>query len=223
MQGVGFLTVPVTTCILLITLGTHSTITWRILLGLGCLPGLVLAVLRSTDVTNKTKTTGPSDVQDTPSSSSSSSLSLVQALQTEPKLFRKLLGTAGTWFVFDICFYGNTLFQPYVLTDAFGPKTTLLLSARDTAIVAAIALPGYFVSVYMLGRQSPRYIQLQGFLCMAVLYTIIGIDFHGLARFNKWVMMVLYALTFFFANYGPNATVRMYRLYCCLFVVVCCW
>ena len=32
----------------------------------------------------------------------------------------KLLGTAGGWFLFDITFYGNSLFQPTVLHEARG-------------------------------------------------------------------------------------------------------
>jgi hypothetical protein len=32
----------------------------------------------------------------------------------------KLMGTAGGWFLFDITFYGNSLFQPTVLHEARG-------------------------------------------------------------------------------------------------------
>jgi PHS family inorganic phosphate transporter-like MFS transporter len=35
-----------------------------------------------------------------------------QTLLHEPGLGRKVLGTAGTWFLFDVVFYGNTIFQP---------------------------------------------------------------------------------------------------------------
>merc|ERR1711938_187702 len=35
------------------------------------------------------------------------------------KYWSKLLGTAGGWFLFDITFYGNSLFQPTVLSSVF--------------------------------------------------------------------------------------------------------
>lgn len=41
-----------------------------------------------------------------------SSLSFWQSIRLEPNPFRKLIGTAITWFLFDLLFYGNTLFQP---------------------------------------------------------------------------------------------------------------
>ena len=34
----------------------------------------------------------------------------------------KLMGTAGGWFLFDITFYGNSLFQPTVLHEARPPR-----------------------------------------------------------------------------------------------------
>lgn len=205
MQGVGFLFVAITAYVLLLVLGSTSHLTWRLLLGLGAVPGIILTFARrqhQRDTKNLVR-------QDTTATTETTTeqLSLIEAVKQEDKLVRKLLGTAGTWFLFDICFYGNTLFQPLVLTQAFGTKETLLMSARDTGIVASLALPGYFVSVYMLGRQSPRYIQLQGFFLMAVVYAIIGVDFHGLANI-RWLLLILYASTFFFSNYGPNSTVR---------------
>lgn len=68
------------------------------------------------------------------------------------------------------------------------------------------ALIGYLISIYMVGRQSPRTIQLNGFLCMAVLYAFIGYNFDSL---NKYALLGLYGASYFFSNYGPNTTVRI--------------
>jgi len=75
-------------------------------------------------------------------------------------------------------------------------------------VVALIALPGYFVSVYMVGKQTPKQIQLQGFLIMGLLYAIIGVKFSWLSS-NRLVLVLMYGLTFFFSNYGPNTTTFM--------------
>lgn len=40
------------------------------------------------------------------------------AIKEEKSLLKKLVGTAGCWLLFDILFYGNTLFQPVVLSAA---------------------------------------------------------------------------------------------------------
>jgi hypothetical protein len=43
-----------------------------------------------------------------------------ESIRHEDDLVRKLSGTAGTWFLFDVPFYGNTLFQPIVIEAGFG-------------------------------------------------------------------------------------------------------
>ncbi len=130
--------------------------------------------------------------------------SLLKQIQSEPNLVRKLVGTAGCWFLFDILFYGNTLFQPVVLSAAFGDSASSLAIIHDSICISLLSLPGYFVSVAMVGRQSPKRIQLQGFLFMAGLYTVLGITFEKMHRLS---LLGVYGLTFFFSNYGPNSTV----------------
>jgi len=141
-----------------------------------------------------------------------------KSLFHEPQLGRKVLGTAGTWFLFDILFYGNTIFQPIVIEEAFGNnngKNDGVHSLRKTAMISliltSIALPGYAMAGIMIGqkafclRQTPRYIMLQGFGAMAILYAIIGLNWSYL-RDDPTILVILYGMTFFFANYGPNTT-----------------
>ena len=139
----------------------------------------------------------------------------VQTLLNEPGLGRKVLGTAGTWFLFDIVFYGNTIFQPIVVEAAFGNKNgstgieLLRKTAVDSLILTSIALPGYAFAGIMMGRktfcvtQTPRYVMLQGFAAMSILYATIGINWTYL-RGDPIMLVFLYGMTFFFSNYGPN-------------------
>lgn len=90
------------------------------------------------------------------------------SLQTEERLGRKLLGTAVTWFLFDVLFYGNTLFQPIVIEQAFGSRKELAAEAlirrvtTDSLVLNSISLPGYFVAALLIGKttlgikQTPR-------------------------------------------------------------------
>lgn len=151
------------------------------------------------------------------------------SIRREHHLFRKLMGTAFIWFLFDVLFYGNTLFQPVVLEAAFGGRKAaggrLMVqeAALDSLYVALIALPGYFVAYLVLGEsdndnngrygwakkyipnQTPRYVMLQGFACMSVLYLSIGLAWRQLED-APILLIILYGSTFFFANYGPNTT-----------------
>ena len=279
-QGIGFLMVPALAYPLMIILGEEGLDwVWRLILGIGALPGVILVFLRccigrrrrirgelvpSSEASangasmHSEMDEGDADMlvlgqpgentmplmEDGGSESHEFSqneerqqhVGILESIKSEPNLFRKLCGTAGTWFLFDILFYGNTLFQPIVLESAFGkggnhttalnglgstddaidPQSEfdlLVETSRDSLFLSLIALPGYFVSIAMLGRttccelviQTPRYVQMQGFALMAFLYALIGIFWESLTSMQV-LLVLLYGSTFFFANYGPNAT-----------------
>lgn len=163
--------------------------------------------------------------------------SLWESIASEPNLLRKFAGTAGTWFLFDVLFYGNTLFEPLVLEAAFGSHgdidgySLLQTTVRDSLMISLLSLPGYFVTVAVIGKrtcgccskrssatpnrcgfpscfpcyQTPTFIQMQGFLFMFILYLSIGLFWVALSSI-QWLLLLLYAASFFFANYGPNTT-----------------
>jgi len=162
------------------------------------------------------------DLQQSDNTDAMRSMLVLKAIKEEPNIMRKLFGTAGTWFILDVLFYGNTLFEPIVLDAAFGSSensnsdtiTRILKSESDYFLLHAIALPGYFVTIAVLGMKSgcishtPRHIQIQGFAMMFILYLIIGIMWDSLTQ-NHAVLIIIYGLTFFFSNYGPNSTTFM--------------
>lgn len=276
MQGLGFLVVPLLTHPLLSVMGEAKLdLVWRILLGLGAIPGIILILLRwmdqrrlkmmhepvplcppemlEPDLAFSGNDTGADRVianggdlqvggieadeneeplmddeevrheQDSPAEMPRKGL--WSSIKHEEKLLWKLLGTAGTWLLFDVLFYGNTLFQPIVLEAAFGGASAnsnaddafalLLKTTRDALVLSAIGLPGYFVSTFIMGRrtcyvvhQTPRFIQIQGFLLMSILYAVVGTYWKELKTI-QWLLVLLYGGTFFFANYGPNTTTFM--------------
>jgi len=225
MQGVGYLVVPITAYGLVLIFGESSDLGWRLLLFFGCLPGGILTAIRVQRLYQQKKKIKKKslasqhqgvltkDVKRGIQHEQHPTLrappaTVLESIWLEENLYTKLLGTGGCWLLFDILFYGNSLFQPIVLGAAFGDEETVLKVARDTSIIAAIALPGYIVSIVQFGRQSPRYIQMQGFLIMSILYGFIGYFFEDLAS-HRWILLSLYGSTFFFSNYGPNSTTYM--------------
>jgi PHS family inorganic phosphate transporter-like MFS transporter len=239
-QGLGFVTVPIV-AIFLFQLTDDLNVIWKLLLGLGCVPGFILMILQCRLYAqernqNESISQTENEIEDNEISSGNdseepeefdddgvSSESRLQgdgwfkSLLYEPGLVKKVLGTAGTWFFFDIIFYGNTIFQPIVVEAAFGageaetPIQELSEMSRRSLILTSIALPGYFVAAAMIGKrtlcltQTPRYVMMQGFAAMAILYSYIGINWSHLQNYPA-LLIFLYGMTFFFANYGPNTT-----------------
>lgn len=230
MQGVGFVCVPLVAVVLFFCTSNLNFI-WRTMLGIGALPGAILMfmqcrkwsgdhqVLSEDEQNDAPEGTTPTEIEDepTPIPDAANDEGWLQCLCHEPGLGRKVLGTAGTWFLFDVVFYGNTIFQPIVVEAAFGKNSgtdkiaLLRQTALDSLILTSIALPGYAMAGIIMGkktfcvRQTPRYVMLQGFAAMTILYATIGINWSYL-RGDPAMLVFLYGMTFFFANYGPNTT-----------------
>merc|ERR1719399_267471 len=142
-------------------------------------------------------------------------LSLLQALCT-PAYWKSIIGCAGGWFLFDITFYGNTLFAPTVLQAVFGKtnKHGYTPTIGDDLqhnlclqllILAMIGLPGYYISVCFMDSIGRKNIQVQGFVAMAVLYAALAIFLDQLKPYPV-PLLIIYGLTYFFSNFGPNST-----------------
>ena len=68
-------------------------------------------------------------------------------------------GTGGCWFIQDLTFYGNVLFQAALLQEIFTSDTRTAL-IQEELVVALIALPGCFVAgVFMSALPHPTLLE----------------------------------------------------------------
>eukprot|EP01135_Chromosphaera_perkinsii_P010328 Nk52_evm1s2117 gene=Nk52_evmTU1s2117 len=74
--------------------------------------------------------------------------------------------------------------------------------------LALMALPGYYAAVLTVDRFGRKNIQMMGFFMMGALYLGMGLGFDTLKQ-NSALLLVLYGLTYFFSNFGPNTTTFM--------------
>jgi PHS family inorganic phosphate transporter-like MFS transporter len=126
-----------------------------------------------------------------------------------------LLGTTSCWFLLDVAFYSQNLFQKDVYT-AVGwlPSSSSMsaveevfrISRAQSLIALCSTVPGYWVTVFLIDRIGRFKIQLQGFFFMTVFMLGLTIPYDHLKKHNSAGFLVMYALFFFFANFGPNST-----------------
>lgn len=127
-----------------------------------------------------------------------------------------LLGTTSTWFLLDIAFYSQNLFQKDVFV-AIGwiPAAQKMnavhevfrIAKAQTLIALCSTVPGYWFTVLFIDIIGRFAIQLMGFFFMTVFMFALAIPYHHWTlRDNRIGFVVMYSLTFFFANFGPNAT-----------------
>ncbi|XP_042513029.1 low affinity inorganic phosphate transporter 1-like [Macadamia integrifolia] len=127
-----------------------------------------------------------------------------------------LLGTTSTWFLLDIAFYSQNLFQKDIFT-AIGwiPNAKTMnaieevyrIARAQTLIALCSTVPGYWFTVAFIDIIGRFAIQLMGFFFMTVFMFALAIPYHHWTlKENRIGFVIMYSLTFFFANFGPNAT-----------------
>ncbi|KAJ9153990.1 hypothetical protein P3X46_027371 [Hevea brasiliensis] len=127
-----------------------------------------------------------------------------------------LLGTTVCWFLLDIGYYSSNLFQKDIFS-AIGwiPAAQTMNAIHEVYVVARaqtlIALcgtvPGYWFTVALIDRIGRFFIQVMGFFFMTVFMFALAIPYHHWTlKENRIGFLIMYSLTFFFANFGPNAT-----------------
>lgn len=212
MQALGLLAGPVV-ALTLLGAGVNPDLSWRIMLGLGALPALAVVYLRRTmpesprylsQVRGQTET-AVKQLHDY-------SLGQVNAAPTaEPQVraglrpyLLTLAGTAGTWFLFDYAYYGNTISTPLILKSV-APHASLITQIAWTLVIFAIAaVPGYILAFSTMDRIGHRRLQLIGFAFMGLAFLAIGI----IPGITSMILpfLILYGISYFFAEFGPNTT-----------------
>ncbi|KAK9901321.1 hypothetical protein WJX75_006338 [Coccomyxa subellipsoidea] len=80
-------------------------------------------------------------------------------------------------------------------------------TAAGNAITACLGtVPGYWFTVALVDTVGRVKIQYMGFTIMTVILIILAAAINQIKAVSIWFFIVMYALTFFFANFGPNAT-----------------
>ncbi|ORY93069.1 phosphate transporter [Syncephalastrum racemosum] len=129
------------------------------------------------------------------------------------KNLKVLLGCSLCWFFMDIAFYGTNLNQAIILSlMGFAPRgagawDTLFKQALGNLILSLLgALPGYFVTVFLIERIGRLPIQYTGFVLVGVLFIILGAAWTPIRDTSVALFIVLFAIAQFFFNFGPNST-----------------
>jgi PHS family inorganic phosphate transporter-like MFS transporter len=229
MQALG-LTVGPVVGLTLVASGISHDIAWRIMLGLGALPAATVVYLRirmpeSPRFAEAVKGEGGIAAMQVRAFSdgavqvdgeaeqltfegigteASDRRLRARNLFTNRRLLATLIGTAGTWFIFDYAYYGNTISTPLIMRD-IAPHAALVTTLAWTLIIFSVfAVPGYILALSKMDRIGHRKLQAIGFSAMAVAFLAIG-AFPSVVR-TTLPFLLLYGVSYFFAEFGPNTT-----------------
>ena len=144
---------------------------------------------------------------------------LVKILLFQSQYGVRLVSVSLTWFLWDVAFYGNKLFQSTFLnalrnannegndvdsSSKYSVQAMIQLSVAAT-INASIALCGYYVAAYIIDHPwfGRRKLQLYGFILTGLLFVGVGLLYNTI---STKILIIMYFGTSFFGQCGPNAT-----------------
>lgn len=221
MQGFGLLAGAVVGLVAIHTMPMFYA--WRVMLGIGAIPAASVIYLRrkiretprySLEIKGNVSE-GAKAVADVVGHSDVERVVENRSVSTQKVSIRKyalmLVATAGSWFLFDMAFYGTTVNNGTILAAmGFTSGATLVsqigqIAVGNVILALAFAIPGYWIAFALLDRTGRKLLQWLGFSVMAVVYFIFALDFVGLKN-DVFLLLALYGVSYLFANIGPNST-----------------
>lgn len=215
MQAAGLIVGPLFASALLATHLSHDLV-WRILVSAGAVPAMAVYWQRRQlkETPRYLKAAGEAGggqagkqggEQDSPRMKGSIAEGF-QTLLHDRTLRLRLIGASISWFLMDAAYYGNTVSSPLVLSVLGGNHTLLQKTLTQLGIFAVFAAPGYAVAALTMDKLGRKTIQCFGM--MALTFALLA--FVPNLEKMRWPFLGIYGLSFFFTEFGPNATTFVY-------------
>jgi MFS family permease len=219
-QALGLIVGPLI-ALTLLGAGASNDVAWRVMLGLGAVPAAAVIYLRrkmpespryqvqvqgnAAQAASQISefTGGQVSVNGDGPTAAGHRMGLREFL-TDRRYLVLLAGTAGTWFLLDYAYYGNTISTPQILGLISPHASTMTKIALQLAIFVVAAVPGYALAIARMDRIGHRKLQLIGFAVMALCFLIIA----AVPGMTTMVVpfLLVYGVSYFFTEFGPNTT-----------------
>lgn len=135
-----------------------------------------------------------------------------EAFREQPRsTFVSLVGTAGSWFFFDVACYGTSVFIPFILEaicltgDKVGDRCeqTVFQTAAQSVVVTSMGIPGSLLSILLVGRMGAKLLNVFGFGLQALVFSILAVVW-SMAPNSHALLFGLLCCLVFLLNFGPN-------------------
>ncbi|KAG0323496.1 Plasma membrane permease, mediates uptake of glycerophosphoinositol and glycerophosphocholine [Podila horticola] len=189
MIDMGFVLAGIIPLILAVA-GCSDEVIWRLSFGLGVLPPLSVLYFRlrmtNSEIFKK-----------------NSMKNNVPYMLIFRRYWKRLLGTAGTWFLYDFIAYPFGLFSGTIINSAIGANPTFIQTAEWSTLLNFLYLPGCILGAYsgdFIGRKKTMAL---GFFLQGVLGIFMGIWYKDLISILP-LFVILYGVFLSLGEFGPG-------------------
>jgi len=120
----------------------------------------------------------------------------------------RILATAGTWFMNDVFFYGNKLFQSEFIHVITNNSPSIMPGWLYNLINIGVSLVGYYLASFFIDNKlyGRKHMMTVGFLMDFILFVIPAFNFEYFTSPEHIKgFQAMYFLSSFFNQFGPNS------------------
>ncbi|WVQ81412.1 hypothetical protein IAT38_003536 [Cryptococcus sp. DSM 104549] len=118
------------------------------------------------------------------------------------RYWRTLIGTAGTWFLYDFVTFPNGIFSSTIISSVI-PGAGLVRTLEWTLLLTVLSLPGVFLGAFVVKYTGRRNLLIMGFSGYIVFGLIVGISYEKITK-SIPAFIVMYAMMQSSGNFGPG-------------------
>ncbi|RMZ79454.1 hypothetical protein DV738_g3400, partial [Chaetothyriales sp. CBS 135597] len=120
----------------------------------------------------------------------------------------RMLATAGTWYMNDVFFYGNKLFQSEFISVILPGNKSILPGWLYNLINIGVSLCGYYLASFLIDNKlyGRKNMMTLGFLMDFIFFVIPAFQFKYYTSVEHIkAFQAMYFLSSFFNQFGPNS------------------
>ena len=210
-QALGLIAGPMMALSLLVA-GVDHDLAWRIMLALGALPAAAVIYARRR-LPESPRWLARARGQTLQATHNLLSVTRGTVINTREdpviresitRYWKALIGTAGTWFIFDYAYYGNTISTPLIMRTLSPNAGFLQNIALSLLVFSVAAVPGYILAILSIDHIGHRRLQLIGFGVLSAAFFLLG-ELPELSGLSS-IFILVYSISYLFSEFGPNTT-----------------
>ena len=176
------------------------SVKWRILLGLGVLPGVLVTIASYWNTNNSQISPKSATVNITANSRSKS-------------IQQRLFLTGVGWFLYDVVYSVTALFVGEILNsirssddDNVTSDHSIRYISLNQLIAILVSCAGCIITIYLMDHVSLKKLHVYGFVVIAFFFALMAGSFVYLEHHNSNALYVIYCFLLASLSAGPNVT-----------------
>ncbi|PTN17565.1 Git1p [Saccharomyces cerevisiae] len=117
--------------------------------------------------------------------------------------WKRLLGTCGTWFMYDFVTFPNGIFSSTIISSVIKDQNDLVKVAEWNLLLGVLAVLGVPIGAYLSDRIGRKYTLMFGFSGYIIFGLIIGCAYDQLKKITP-LFIIFYAFMNMLGNAGPG-------------------